>query len=149
MYPMPYPPQPMPRKPSAWPQVRRRLVLPLLLLTVGLFTGLLRTKAGLIALVLAWVVIGLLANARAGGHTFRALFEYVAVFGLAMALAVALFGADLSGLETPKIAVTAQAPTQAETQTKVQEFRQSIIDFIQRATAERGAQLPAPKKEHR
>lgn len=129
---------------------RRRVPRPLIVLgalfTLALLTGVLRARFGWVAVVLAFIVWQLLENAHGSGHAFRALREYAVVFALAWILASA-------NLATPNVDVVAEAqtraPSKAETQTKVQEFRQSIADFIQRATAERGAQLPAPKKEHR
>ena len=127
---------------------RRRIPRPVIVLgalfTAALLTGVLRAPFGWAAVILAFITWQLLENAHASGHTFRALKEYAVVFALAWILA----GANLAG---PSIDVTAEAqaraPSKVEAQTKVQEFRQSISDFIERATAPDGAQTPGPKKE--
>jgi hypothetical protein len=66
-------------------RLRRQYIVASLVLLAGFFLGLTRTRNGLIAIALAFAVIGLLGNRRAQGSLAKALVEYAAVAGLVLA----------------------------------------------------------------
>jgi len=95
-----WPGQPTPPQPARLRgRVGHQLVIGLALLTVGLLSGLTRSGRGLLAIGVAWVVLGLLATHRAAGlrQAVRACTEYAMV----AALVLLVVGAAPAPAEAP------------------------------------------------
>jgi hypothetical protein len=127
---------------TRFPRAKRQALILAALFCAALVTGVLRARYGWVTVILAFITWQLLDNAHAAGHTFRALREYAVVFALAWILA----SANLAG---PNVDVVAEAQTRApskvEAQSRVEQLRHSVADFLERVTAPVGQSEPKAK----
>ena len=107
-------------------RVKHQLVIGGALLTLGLLAGLTRTSRGLLAIGLAWVVVGLLSGRRADGRRewFKAVLEYACVAALAVCVLTAAPAppAKAPARRRPSAAERAQTDPWAELRTKAEKF---------------------------
>jgi hypothetical protein len=134
----PPPPAPVPR---VWPKVRRQLLIVGALFTAALFSGVLRSGRGWLAIALAWALVGILGNHRAQRRAGRVVVEWVAV---AM-LAVIIVNAAPSQVRAP----TLKAPVKVEAaQTdQLEVIRRQVTELWQRAATGFGQATTPPTKK--
>jgi hypothetical protein len=70
-----------------WPKIRRQIIIIGGLTLVALFTGILASPRGTLAVMLAWALVNLLASSH---QRFRTLLQWVAVGALAVIVATAV-----------------------------------------------------------
>jgi hypothetical protein len=133
-YGMPFP-APMPARARLWPRVRHQLIILGALFSGALLLGILRNRAGLLAVALAWVVIGFIAN-----RGWRVAIEYAAVAGLVLALGAA-------GAAAPNVRAAADRPAPKAEAAKgdLEQARQGVIDLW--AQIAQGFPGPSPTPE--
>ena len=130
-----------PRNGGRFPRAKRQAIIVGGLTLVALFTGILATPKGWLAVGLAWAVVGLVGNHRAQGHTLRTLVEYAAV----AALAVIVVTAGATPPATTK-QVRERAPkVEAAQGGQLQELREGVASLFEQIA--KGS--PAPEKEGR
>jgi hypothetical protein len=117
-----------PAEEPAGGRLRRQYLIASLVLAAGFLLGLTRTRNGLIAIGLAFAVIGLLGNHRTRGSLGKALVEYAAVAGLVLAFTSAAPTA-------PQVNVAVQQqPVKGEAaEGGLEVVRRQVTELLQRA----------------
>jgi hypothetical protein len=114
---------------GVWARIRHQLAIGLALFTAALLFGLLRSPRGLLAVGLAWALVGLLSAHRANGRGLRAVLEYGLV--ALLVLLVANVGTTPEPPAVPRPPVKVEA-TQAD---QLKQARGAVADLWQRAAS--------------
>ena len=122
-------------------RLKRQAIIVGGLTLVALFTGILATPRGWLAVGLSWAVVGLIGNHRAQGHTLRTLVEYGAV----AALAVIVVTAGAAPPATTKQVRERVPKVEAAQSGQLAELREGVANLW----ADLAQGFPGPTKEGR
>jgi hypothetical protein len=129
--------------PRVWPKIRRQAIIGGGLTLVALFTGILASPRGGLAVLLAWALANLFLGASG---RFRKGLEWAAVAALAVIVATATAGATGPKITAPQL--KAPVTVDAAQTDQLDQIRQGVINlFEQIAQGFPGPDQPAQPKE--